>query len=176
MWRRGTSDVCQSLKAWLDSAHTARGPKRVPHNLLYPTGLQPQLHTWHVDNNGSGLEGHVGALPHAATLDPRTPGRALRPSDALLLQLPEYASREDVQDVVTRVVNDLLPALGYDMARDVQVWRGGWGAWVSWLGPAHRVWSQTVTLHKWRRATAAVHFLGSFTTHQHCSVCRCCLQ
>lgn len=56
--------------------------------------------------------------PHPS--DPTAPSRPAVPSDALLLALPEGAGAEEVQAVVARAVGELVPALGYDITRDVQ--------------------------------------------------------
>jgi hypothetical protein len=88
-------------------------------------GLLPQLHTWDLAPDGSGVEAHLAAL--AAAAPPGSPPAP--PSDALLLRLPEAAGASEVEAAVAGVVARLLPALGYDNARDVQARLGalGWG-------------------------------------------------
>ena len=55
-----------------------------------------------------------------------SPSGVSLPSDALFLQLPDGSHGADVAQLVMEVVGGMLPHLGYDVHKDVQVRRGGW--------------------------------------------------
>ena len=76
----------------------------------------PELPTWRLDPADlvASLAEHLAAARGPS-------GRLELPGDALLLQLPDTARDADVAAAVTEVVQQLLPQLGIEPARDVQV-------------------------------------------------------
>lgn len=68
------------------------------------------------------LPGGTGGVRELlASLHSGPDGMLQLPSDAVWLQLPATATAVDVQDTVVSVVRDMLPALGFDLKKDVQV-------------------------------------------------------
>ena len=92
-------------------------PTPSPHHKT--KGHVPTLDTWELGADGDGLEARVARLLEDAAAAGRA--TAALPSDALLLQLPPGAGAEEVEAAAARAVAALLPALGWDAARDAQV-------------------------------------------------------